>query len=67
MKNNEFHICFDSSQGIWNGMLWGGTGSQTLLLCILILRCNWDKEVNKHQKKKKKRKLVYHIDYDNNL
>ncbi|XP_054825375.1 protein DETOXIFICATION 27-like [Prosopis cineraria] len=33
--------------GIWSGMLWGGTGTQTLLLGIMILRCDWDEEAER--------------------
>lgn len=33
-------------QGIWAGMI-GGTAVQTLILAIITIRCDWDKEVNK--------------------
>ena len=32
-------------QGIWGGMIFGGTAIQTLILCIMTIRCDWDKEV----------------------
>ncbi|KAK6938111.1 Multi antimicrobial extrusion protein [Dillenia turbinata] len=31
--------------GIWAGMIFGGTAIQTLILAIITMRCNWDKEV----------------------
>lgn len=31
-------------QGIWGGMI-GGTAVQTLILALLTIRCDWDKEV----------------------
>ncbi|XP_050207969.1 protein DETOXIFICATION 27-like [Mercurialis annua] len=30
--------------GIWAGMIFGGTAIQTLILAIIVLRCDWDKE-----------------------
>ena len=32
-------------QGIWAGMIFGGTAVQTLILCFITLRCDWEKEV----------------------
>ncbi|KAL9659897.1 hypothetical protein QQ045_024707 [Rhodiola kirilowii] len=33
--------------GIWAGMIFGGTAIQTLILCIITIRCDWDKEAEK--------------------
>ncbi|KAM7262213.1 hypothetical protein ACFE04_021290 [Oxalis oulophora] len=33
--------------GIWAGMIFGGTASQTLILIIITMRCDWDKEAQK--------------------
>ncbi|XP_045809521.1 protein DETOXIFICATION 27-like [Trifolium pratense] len=33
--------------GIWAGMIFGGTATQTLILCWITLRCDWDKEAEK--------------------
>ncbi|XP_021852221.1 protein DETOXIFICATION 27-like [Spinacia oleracea] len=33
--------------GVWAGMICGGTAVQTLILVIIIIRCDWDKEANK--------------------
>ncbi|KAH9712820.1 protein DETOXIFICATION 27 [Citrus sinensis] len=30
--------------GIWAGMIFGGTAIQTLILAIITMRCDWDKE-----------------------
>ena len=32
-------------QGIWAGMI-GGTAVQTLILAIITVRCDWEKEVS---------------------
>lgn len=32
-------------QGIWSGMI-GGTVVQTVILAIITIRCDWEKEVN---------------------
>ena len=32
-------------QGIWAGMI-GGTAVQTLILAIMTVRCDWEKEVS---------------------
>ncbi|KAJ4714516.1 Protein DETOXIFICATION [Melia azedarach] len=40
--------------GIWAGMIFGGTAVQTLILTIITMRCDWDKEAekaNKHVRK----------------
>lgn len=34
-------------QGIWAGMIFGGTAIQTLVLAFITMRCNWEKEVQK--------------------
>ncbi|XP_028757353.1 protein DETOXIFICATION 27-like [Neltuma alba] len=34
-------------QGIWGGMIFGGTAIQTLVLFIITARCDWDKEADK--------------------
>lgn len=33
--------------GIWAGMIFGGTAVQTLILGIITMRCDWDKEAEK--------------------
>ncbi|KAF7130332.1 hypothetical protein RHSIM_Rhsim10G0170000 [Rhododendron simsii] len=33
--------------GIWAGMIFGGTAVQTLILAIITMRCDWEKEVIK--------------------
>ncbi|KAJ8771221.1 hypothetical protein K2173_026082 [Erythroxylum novogranatense] len=33
--------------GIWAGMIFGGTAMQTLILAIVTVRCDWDKEAEK--------------------
>ncbi|KNA21050.1 hypothetical protein SOVF_046800 [Spinacia oleracea] len=33
--------------GVWAGMIFGGTAVQTLILSIITMRCDWDKEANK--------------------
>lgn len=33
------------NQGIWAGMIAGGTGIQTIILAVITIRCDWDKEV----------------------
>ncbi|XP_057448539.1 protein DETOXIFICATION 27-like [Lotus japonicus] len=33
--------------GIWAGMIFGGTALQTLILGVITIRCNWDREAEK--------------------
>ncbi|GLU13066.1 hypothetical protein SLE2022_297130 [Rubroshorea leprosula] len=33
--------------GIWAGMIFGGTAIQTLILAIITMKCDWDKEAEK--------------------
>ncbi|ESR39542.1 protein DETOXIFICATION 27 [Citrus sinensis] len=33
--------------GIWAGMIFGGTAVQTLILAIITMRCDWDREAEK--------------------
>lgn len=33
--------------GIWAGMIFGGTALQTLILAIITIRCDWEKEAEK--------------------
>ncbi|XP_059307427.1 protein DETOXIFICATION 27-like isoform X2 [Lycium ferocissimum] len=33
--------------GIWAGMIFGGTAVQTLILAIITIRCDWNKEAEK--------------------
>ncbi|KAL5079005.1 hypothetical protein RYX36_007426 [Vicia faba] len=33
--------------GIWAGMIFGGTATQTLILCWITLKCDWEKEAAK--------------------
>uniref|UniRef100_A0A9I9CSB6 Protein DETOXIFICATION n=1 Tax=Cucumis melo TaxID=3656 RepID=A0A9I9CSB6_CUCME len=39
-------------KGIWMGMIFGGTGVQTLILLIITIRCDWEEEVWNIQLKK---------------
>ncbi|KAG2720145.1 hypothetical protein I3760_02G022900 [Carya illinoinensis] len=39
-----FHL---GVMGIWDGMIFGGTAVQTLILGIITVRCDWDKEAEK--------------------
>ncbi|KAL3504801.1 hypothetical protein ACH5RR_034642 [Cinchona calisaya] len=34
-------------QGIWAGMIIGGTAFQTIILLIITIRCDWEKEANR--------------------
>ena len=38
-------LCAKLLQGIWAGMI-GGTAVQTLILAIMTVRCDWEKEVS---------------------
>lgn len=31
--------------GVWAGMIFGGTAVQTIVLAVITIRCDWDKEV----------------------
>ncbi|XP_010547604.1 PREDICTED: protein DETOXIFICATION 27-like [Tarenaya hassleriana] len=33
--------------GIWAGMIFGGTATQTLILAIMTMRCDWEKEAER--------------------
>ncbi|KAK9270821.1 hypothetical protein L1049_026407 [Liquidambar formosana] len=37
-------------EGIWAGMIFGGTAVQTVILAIITVRCNWEKEAEKASK-----------------
>ncbi|XWS41630.1 hypothetical protein CRYUN_Cryun17cG0098700 [Craigia yunnanensis] len=39
-----FHL---GVMGIWAGMIFGGTAIQTVILAIITMRCDWDKEAEK--------------------
>ncbi|XP_062154015.1 protein DETOXIFICATION 27-like [Alnus glutinosa] len=39
-----FHL---GVMGIWAGMIFGGTAIQTLILAIITIRCDWEKEAEK--------------------
>ncbi|XP_028769418.1 protein DETOXIFICATION 27-like isoform X1 [Neltuma alba] len=63
-----FHL---GVMGIWAGMIFGGTATQTVILAFITTRCNWDREAEKaslHMKKlddqKPKEKLI--LDNNNN-
>lgn len=44
---NKFNIyIYIYYQGIWAGMIFGGTALQTVILAIITIRCDWEKEVN---------------------
>uniref|UniRef100_A0A2P2NGX9 Uncharacterized protein n=1 Tax=Rhizophora mucronata TaxID=61149 RepID=A0A2P2NGX9_RHIMU len=32
-------------EGIWGGMILGGTAIQTVILAIITIKCDWEKEV----------------------
>ncbi|XP_062159043.1 protein DETOXIFICATION 27-like [Alnus glutinosa] len=34
-------------KGIWGGMIFGGTAVQTVILAIITVRCDWEKEAEK--------------------
>ncbi|KGN48721.1 protein DETOXIFICATION 27 [Cucumis sativus] len=34
-------------KGIWLGMIFGGTGIQTMILLIITIRCDWEEEAKK--------------------
>ncbi|KAL3527587.1 hypothetical protein ACH5RR_012243 [Cinchona calisaya] len=40
--------------GIWGGMIFGGTALQTVILAIIIGRCDWEKEAEKASNRIKK-------------
>ncbi|GMY11418.1 Protein DETOXIFICATION [Fagus crenata] len=44
-------VCYYLIGGIWAGMIFGGTVIQTLILSIIIIRCNWEKRALKHVQK----------------
>ncbi|KAH9712824.1 protein DETOXIFICATION 27 [Citrus sinensis] len=46
--------------GIWAGMIFGGTAIQTLILAIITMRCDWDKELG-HLRKKKEKKNTWFV------
>ncbi|KAL5556510.1 hypothetical protein UlMin_038752 [Ulmus minor] len=37
--------------GIWAGMIFGGTAVQTLILAVITIRCDWEKEAEKASKR----------------
>ncbi|KAI9111707.1 hypothetical protein K1719_017397 [Acacia pycnantha] len=39
-----FHL---GVMGIWAGMIFGGTALQTVILAMITIRCDWDKEAEK--------------------
>ncbi|KAG2724981.1 hypothetical protein I3760_01G045500 [Carya illinoinensis] len=46
-----FHL---GVMGMWAGMIFGGTALQTLILAIITIRCDWEKEAEKANKQLKK-------------
>ncbi|CAH9093621.1 unnamed protein product [Cuscuta epithymum] len=48
--------------GIWAGMIFGGTALQTLILCIITFRCDWEKEAEKANKHIEKWEGASHIE-----
>ncbi|XP_015934870.1 protein DETOXIFICATION 27 [Arachis duranensis] len=40
--------------GIWGGMIFGGTGIQTLILIVVTSRCDWEKEAEEASSRVKK-------------
>ncbi|XP_009760570.1 protein DETOXIFICATION 27 [Nicotiana tabacum] len=47
--------------GIWAGMIFGGTAIQTLILAIITIRCDWNKEAEKASTHVKKWEDVGHL------
>ncbi|XP_009599386.1 protein DETOXIFICATION 27-like [Nicotiana tomentosiformis] len=47
--------------GIWAGMIFGGTAVQTLILAIITIRCDWNKEAEKASTHVKKWEDVGHL------
>nr|GMC62369.1 protein DETOXIFICATION 27-like [Ipomoea batatas] len=47
-------------KGIWAGMIFGGTAVQTIILCIITIRCDWEKEAQKANKHVNKWESVGH-------
>lgn len=47
--------------GIWAGMIFGGTAVQTLILGIITIRCDWNKEAEKASTHVKKWEGVGHL------
>ncbi|KAH7520479.1 hypothetical protein FEM48_Zijuj08G0148200 [Ziziphus jujuba var. spinosa] len=50
--HNELALMFSTSkpvlkEGIWAGMIFGGTAVQTVILAIITMRCEWEKEAEK--------------------
>ncbi|XP_031123773.1 protein DETOXIFICATION 27-like [Ipomoea triloba] len=41
-------------EGIWAGMIFGGTAVQTIILIIMTIRCDWEKEAEKATQRVKK-------------
>ncbi|PKI45592.1 hypothetical protein CRG98_033908 [Punica granatum] len=40
-----------SVMGIWGGMIFGGTAVQTIILAVITIRCDWEKEAEKAQQR----------------
>ncbi|KAL2521699.1 MATE efflux family protein [Forsythia ovata] len=40
--------------GMWAGMIFGGTAFQTVILCIIVSRCDWEREAEKASRHVKK-------------
>ncbi|OWM80972.1 hypothetical protein CDL15_Pgr007003 [Punica granatum] len=40
-----------SIMGIWGGMIFGGTAVQTVILSIIVVRCDWEREAEKAQQR----------------
>ncbi|KAH0989171.1 hypothetical protein GBA52_000654 [Prunus armeniaca] len=40
--------------GIWGGMIFGGTAVQTVILAIVLIRHDWEKEAQKASQRAKK-------------
>ncbi|CAM8983321.1 unnamed protein product [Rhodiola kirilowii] len=41
-------------EGIWGGMIFGGTAVQTIVLAIITIRCDWEAEAQKADKRVQK-------------
>ncbi|CAN8256722.1 unnamed protein product [Cochlearia groenlandica] len=45
-------------KGIWSGMIFGGTAIQTLILILIVMRCDWDIEAQNASMRVKKWSII---------
>ncbi|KAK2989391.1 hypothetical protein RJ640_023456, partial [Escallonia rubra] len=53
-----FHL---GVEGIWGGMIFGGTALQTIVLAMITVHCNWEKEVTNERKSKLSSSLYIYL------